>query len=312
MGVDITLFDRVNIELDYYNHRTKDMVFAVPVSMTTGLTSYYRNIGELANRGFEASIGAQIIKTRDWLWDINVTGSFNKNEVKKLSTDNPIESSIQITEVGRPIYQFKMKEYAGVDPQTGQALWYLNETGDETTTNYNAAAKRYLGDPNPDFAGSISTSLKWKGLDVALQFNYSLGAKVYGNNLHYDEQIGGSFYENYTQYVYDNRWQKPGDVTDVPRLTTDPSYENSASSRFLMDGDYFKIRSLTVGYSLPQNLLHKTFIKNCRVFANVENLYTVCADNYRGFDPSNVTPDGIQVWNYPQPRTVMFGVTLGF
>ena len=163
MGVDITLFDRVNIELDYYNHRTKDMVFAVPVSMTTGLTSYYRNIGELANRGFEASIGAQIIKTRDWLWDINVTGSFNKNEVKKLSTDNPIESSIQITEVGRPIYQFKMKEYAGVDPQTGQALWYLNETGDETTTNYNAAAKRYLGDPNPDFAGSISTSLKWKG-----------------------------------------------------------------------------------------------------------------------------------------------------
>ena len=312
VGVDITLFDRVNIELDYYNHRTKDMVFAVPVSMTTGLTSYYRNIGELANRGFEASVNAQLIKTRDWLWDITLTGSFNKNEVKKLSTDNPIESSIQITEVGRPIYQFKMKEYAGVDPQTGQALWYLNETGDETTTNYNAAAKRYLGDPNPDFAGSISTSLKWKGLDVALQFNYSLGAKVYGNNLHYDEQLGGSFYENYTQYVYDNRWQKPGDVTDVPRLTTDPSYENSASSRFLMDGDYFKIRSLTVGYSLPQNLLHKTFIKNCRVFANVENLYTVCAGNYRGFDPSNVTPDGIQAWNYPQPRTVMFGVTLGF
>ena len=312
VGVDISLFNRINIELDYYNHKTKDMVFAVPVSMTTGLASYYRNIGKLSNKGFEASLNAHLVKTRDWLWDVTLTGSFNKNEVVKLSTDDPIESTIQITEAGRPIYQFKMKEYAGVDPDTGVALWYLNETGDETTTNYNAAAKRYLGDPNPDFAGSISTSVSWKGLDVAVQFNYSMGAKVYGNNLHYDEQIGGTFNENYTQYIYDNRWQKPGDITDVPRLTTDPTYENQASSRFLMDGDYFKIRSLNVGYTLPQALLEKTFIRSCRVFANIENLYTFTADNYRGFDPATVEVNGVQFWNYPQPRTVMFGVTLGF
>ena len=312
IGLDITLFNRINIELDYYNHRTKDMVFAVPVSMTTGLASYYRNIGELSNKGFEASLGAQIIKTKDWEWNVNLTGSFNKNKVEKLSTDAPIEGSIQTTQVGYPIYQFKMKEYAGVDPETGEAMWYLNEEGDETTKNYNQAAKRYLGSPNPDLAGSIGTTLKWKDLDLSVQMNYSLGGKIYGDNLRYDEQIGSAFYENYNMYVYENRWRKPGDITDVPRLTTDGGYENSASSRFLMDGDYLKIRSITLGYTLPQSILNKTFIRSCRVFMNAENLYTFCAKNYRGFDPTGIGANGVQWWNYPLPRSVMFGVTLGF
>lgn len=313
VGLDITLFNRINIELDYYNHRTKDMVFAVPVSMTTGLSSYYKNIGELSNRGFEASVGAQIIKTKDWEWNLNLTGSFNKNEVIKLSTDEPIESTFQITEVGYPIYQYKMKEYAGVDPETGDPMWYLNEEGNETTKNYNAAAKRYLGSPNPDFAGSISTSLRWKGLDLSLQMNYSLGAEIFGNNLRYDEQTGTSWYENYNQYVYDNRWRKPGDITDVPKLTTEAQNNaNKISSRFLMDGDYLKIRSLTLGYTLPESFVKKAFIRSCRVFVNAENLYTFCADNYRGFDPSGIDATGVQWWNYPLPTSVMFGLTLGF
>lgn len=312
VGLDIRLFDRIGIEVDYYNHQTRDMVFAVPISMTTGLTSYYKNIGQLSNQGFEAAITAQVIQTQDWQWDVTLTGSYNKNKVVKLSTDNPIEGTIQTTEVGYPIYQYYMKEYAGVDPQTGEAMWYKDATGDETTKNYGSAAKRYLGSPNPDFAGSLSTTLKWKGIDLAIQLNYSLGAKIYGSNLRYDEQIGGSFYQNFTQYVYDNRWQKPGDITDVPRLTTDGGYENSASSRFLMDGDYLKIRSLSLGYTLPQSLLGKSFVRNCRVFANAENVYTFCASNYRGFDPSGIGANGVQWWNYPLPMSVMFGVTLGF
>ena len=312
VGVDITLFKRLNIELDYYNHRTTDMVFAVPVSMTTGLSSYYRNVGELANKGFEASINAMLIQTKDWSWDITLTGSVNKNEVIKLSTPDPIESSIQITEPGYPIYQFKMKEYAGVDPQTGEAQWYLNEEGTETTKEYNKAAKRYLGSPNPDFAGSISTNLSWKGIDLGVQLNYSLGGKVYGSNLRYDEQLGSTFYQNYTQYVYENRWQKPGDITDVPRMSTESNYANSASSRFLMDASYLKIRSISLGYTLPKSLLDKTFIRSCRVFVNAENLYTFCADNFRGFDPTSVDQDGLQFWNYPAPRNFMFGVNLGF
>lgn len=322
VGVDFTLFDRLNVTLDYYNHQTSDMVFEVPLSYTTGLSSIYQNIGKLENKGFEASLNAVIIKNKNLTWSVAWNGSTNKNKVKKLSTDNPIEGSVQITKVGYPIYQFYMKEYAGVDSQTGAAMWYLYASDDPTTTDvdestitttdYNKAAKRYLGDANPKFFGSFSTSLNAYGFDFNIQFNYSTGAKIYGSDLSYDEQTGSSFTENYINYVYDHRWQKAGDVTDVPALQTDGSYANKHSSRFLMDGDYLKIRSLTIGYTIPKSLLAHTFINNLRVFMEAENLYTFTAKNYIGYDPAGVGSDGVQWWNYPQARSFLFGLTVGF
>lgn len=312
VGIDATFFNRIFLTFDYYSHKTTDMVFAVPVSYVTGLSEYYKNIGSLSNKGIEFSLGANIIQNKDWLWNMTVTGSHNKNKVIALSTDDPIEGTYSITEAGRPLYTFKMKEYAGVNPENGHAMWYLNETGTETTENYNKAAKRYVGDANPSFFGSIQNTLKWKGVDFSFQFNYSLGGKIYGNNLRYDEQIGTSFYENYTEYVYNNRWQKPGDITDVPRLSTDDNYANRASSRFLMDRSYLKLRSLSLGYTFPKELLKNAYIDNLRVFVNAENLYTWTAKNYRGFDPSGVGANGVQWWNYPLARSIVFGLTLGF
>ncbi|MBQ9230313.1 MAG: TonB-dependent receptor [Prevotella sp.] len=318
IGFDATLFKRFNIEFDYYVHNTTDMVFAVPASYAMGLTSFYKNIGELQNKGIEFTIGANIIKNKDWNWNVSFTGSHNKNEVKKLSTDMPIEGTYQITEVGRPIYQFKMKEYAGVDPQTGDALWYLNEEGDETTTNYNAAAKRYVGDANPSFYGAFTNNLNWKGIDFSFQLNYSFGRKIYGNNLRYDEQIGGSFGENFTEYVYENRWQKPGDITDVPRLNvgyglgTESSLANSASSRFLMNGNYVKLRNITLGYTFPSSLTEKIYISRLRVYVQADNLYTWGASDYRGLDPASVGANGVQWWNFPQSRNVVFGLNVSF
>lgn len=312
VGFDVSLFNRINLSVDYYNHQTKDMVFDIPLSYTTGLSSFYGNVGKLENKGFEVSLNAILIKNKNLTWDATFTTSYNKNEVKKLSTDLPIETTYQITEVGRPIYEFKMKEWAGVDPQTGAGLWYLNETGDETTTNYNKAAKRYLGSANPKLFGSLVTNLAAYGFDLSLQLNYSTGNKIYGSNLRYDEQVGGSFYENYTEYVYKNRWQNPGDNAKVPRLTSDPAYENSHSSRFLMKGDYLKIRSLSLGYTLPKSLLANSFINKVRVFVDAENLYTFTASDYRGMDPSGIGANGVQWWNYPLARSYMFGVTVGF
>lgn len=312
VGFDMTLFDRINLTFDYYNHITKDMVFSVPLSYTTGLSSIYKNIGKLSNTGFEIAVNALLIKSKDVNWDVTFTGSYNKNEIKKLSTDNPIESTYQITKVGKPIYQYYMKAWAGVNPQTGAAQWYLNETGDEVTTNYNKAAKRYLGSSNPKFLGSFSTSVNAYGFDLTLQMNYSLGAKIYGNNLRYDEQTGSSFYENTTNYVYENRWKKAGDIALVPRITSANTYADKHSSRFLMCGDYLKIRSLSLGYTLPQSVLKDTFINKVRLFMDAENLYTFTAKNYRGFDPAGIDANGVQWWNYPIARSFMFGVTVGF
>lgn len=313
VGLDITFLKRFSVGFDYYNHRTTDMVFAVPTSMVTDLTSYYKNVGELKNTGFEASLTAQIFNNRNFTWSATLTGSQNKNEVVKLSTDNPIETAIQITEAGRPLYQFKMKEWAGVDPETGNGTWYLNADGDEKTMDYNKAAKRYLGSANPKFFGSLSSNLSFYGFDFAFQLNYSVGSKVYGDNLRYDEQMGGGVGQNFTKYVYENRWQKPGDNALVPRLEAfTASKDNSASSRFLMDGDYLKIRSLTLGYTLPSNLTEKAYISKLRIFAQADNLYTFGAKNYRGFDPSGIEANGIQWWNFPLPRNVVFGVNLSF
>ncbi len=312
VGIDATFLNRIFFTFDYYSHKTTDMVFAVPVSYVTGLSEYYKNIGSLSNKGIEISLGANIIQNKDWYWNLTVTGSYNKNKVIALSTDDPIEGTTQITEAGRPLYSWYMKEYAGVNPDNGHALWYLNETGTETTENYNKAAKRHLGDANPKFFGSIQNTLKWKGIDFSFQLNYSLGGKIYGNNLRYDENIGSSFYENYTEYVYNNRWQNPGDITDVPRLSTDDNYANKASSRFLMDRSYLKIRSVSIGYTFPKDLLKKAYIDHARIFMNAENLYTWTAKNYRGYDPAGVGANGNQWWNYPLARSVVFGLTLGF
>lgn len=315
LGFDFSFLNRFNIEFDYYNHRTKDMVFAVPTSFVTGLSEYYKNIGELSNKGIELTLGAKIIDSKDFKWDASLTLSHNKNKVVKLSTDEPIEGVYQITEVGRPIYQFKMKEYAGVDPETGDALWYLNEEGDETTTNYNKAAKRYLGDANPSVEGSLTNNLTWKGFDFSLQLNYSFGRKIYGNNLRYDEHIGASFGGNFSEYVYENRWQNPGDITDVPRINgsyalDEACYANSHSSRFLMNGNYVKLRNITLGYTFPAELTRSFYVNSLRVYVQTDNLYTWGAKNYRGFDPSSVGADGVQWWNFPQPRNIVFGVNV--
>ena len=311
VGLDVTFLNRFTVELDYYNHLTSDMVFAVPTSFVTGLDEYYQNVGELSNRGFEATLRTIIFNKKDLKWNVSISASHNKNEVKKLSTDLPIESTYQITEVGYPIYQFKMKEFAGVDPETGSPMWYLNEEGDETTTNWNKAKKRYVGDANPKWFGAISSNLEYKNFDFSFQFNYSLGGKIYGNSLRYDEHTGASVGENFTKYVYDNRWQKPGDVTDVPKLEFYGS-SNKHSTQFLMSGNYLKLRSIVLGYSLPSELTKKFYVSRLRFYVQADNLFVLTAKNYRGFDPSSVGANGVQWWNYPSPRNVVFGVNVDF
>ncbi|SFT09639.1 TonB-linked outer membrane protein, SusC/RagA family [Porphyromonadaceae bacterium NLAE-zl-C104] len=313
VGLDVMLFNFLTVSADYYKHRTKDMVFGVPLSRTTGMSSSYLNVGELENQGVEFSIMARLFNRNDFSWNVTLNGSHNKNEIIKLSTDNPIEYTYQIVEPGKDYYTFKMKEWAGVDPETGVGMWYLNEEGDETTTNYNAAKKRYVGKATPDFQGGLTNNLQWKGFDMSFQINFSVGGKIYGNHLRYDEQIGNSFGSPFTKYVAENRWQKPGDIAKVPMLMfTTGVTENSHSSRFLMDGSYVKFRSLSLGYTLPNRIVSNIGLSKTRLFFNAENLFTIADADYRGFDPGSVDANGVQWWNYPTPRSFVFGLTLGF
>lgn len=312
VGFDFGLYNRVNLAFDYYNHLTTDMVFEMPISMASGMGSVLRNIGSMQNSGVEVSLNAKIFNQQNFTWDFTAVASHNKNVVKELSTDMPIEYTYQIIEPGHDFYTFKMKEYAGVDPETGNAMWYLNETGDETTFEYNKAAKRYLGSASPKLQGSFINSFNIYDFDFSFQFNYSVGGMIYANHLRYDEQTGSAYFNAFTRYVYENRWQQPGDVTDVPKMAWGDNSASRHSSRYLFKGDYLKLQNVVLGYTLPRDITSKIRIDKIRLYFVASNVFTVASKEYRGFDPAGIGPNGVQWWNYPTPRKFMFGINVNF
>lgn len=312
IGIHAVLFERITVELDYYNQRTKDMIFEVPLSFTTGYNYKMMNIGEMENQGFEFLINANIMRRKDFSWDVNLTGTVNRNKIIRLATDKPIETSMNIRKAGEAYHTFYMPEYAGVDTETGAPLWYKGKEGNETTSDINEAGQRIVGSADPKFFGGLGMNFKYKNFDLSFDMSYSLGNKVYNTGFAFDMQVGHYFLGPVSNYVYENRWQQPGDVTDVPKFVAgDASNANAISSRFLMNGSYLRMKSLVFGYTLPKQILAPAMIDNLRVFVSADNLFTLRASDFIGFDPQ-ARSNGVQSWAYPVPTNVMFGLSLGF
>lgn len=312
IGVNAVLFNRLTIELDYYNQRTKDMIFEVPLSFTTGYDYKLMNIGEMENQGFEFLINASLINTKEFSWNVNLTGTVNRNKIIRLATDKPIETSMNIRKVGEAYHTFYMPEYAGVDAESGSPLWYKGKEGKETTSNINEAGQRIMGSADPKFYGGLGMNFKYKAFDFSFDMNYSLGNKVYNSGFAFDMQVGHYFLGPVSNYVYENRWQNPGDVTDVPKFVAgDASNANAISSRFLMDGSYLRMKSIVLGYTLPKQILAPATIDNLRVYVSADNLFTIRSKDFIGFDPQ-ARANGVQSWAYPVPMNIMFGLSLGF
>ncbi|MFV0272505.1 MAG: TonB-dependent receptor domain-containing protein [Macellibacteroides fermentans] len=189
IGLNAVLFNRFTVELDYYNQRTKDMIFDVPLSFTTGFSSVMKNVGEMENQGFEFLVNTNVMKTNDFRWDVNLTGTLNRNKIVKLATDKPIENTTTIRKVGEAYNTFYMAEYAGVDPETGSPLWYKGKEGKETTSNINEAGQRIVGSADPKFYGGVGMNFKYKNFDLSLDASYTLGNKVYNSGFSYDMQV---------------------------------------------------------------------------------------------------------------------------
>lgn len=310
VGFDLSLWHRLHFTFDFYNEITSDALFQVPLSMTTGMSETYQNIGKIRNHGIEFSVNANIIQTKDWTWSAYANLTWNKNEVVKLSTDDPIEYTYQIIEEGRPYTQFKMKEYAGVDPETGKPLWYLNETGNETTSNYNDAAKRYVGDADPDVLGGFGTNLTWKDIDFGLTFNYRLGGKVYDSGASFTGF--GMAFRTPLEDVALNSWTEDNKNAKYPQyIYSDPYNATATSSRFLYSGNYLRISNLTLGYTLPKKWTEKAFIQKLRAYISVDNLYTFTASDFVGYNPET-SANGVIAWQYPATRTFIGGIQLTF
>ena len=291
VGIEATLLDHhLSINAEYYNKKTTDMLLSYPMATSTGFNGYNANVGSMRNSGFEFEVKATPIKTNDLTWNITWMGSTVKNKVLELTGESPeIISGIYSIKEGMPINTFYMAKSAGVDPATGAQLYWVydkdangNKIGEDyITSDYEKASnsKYYMGSRIPDLYGSIGTDLSWKGIDFSILTTYSIGGKIYDSL--YAASMNNMYYNNTWNEHALRRWQKPGDVTDVPRIEIAGSY--ATNDRFLVDASYFAIKNITLGYTLPKTWMNKANLNSVRIFASVDNL--ALFTHLQGMDP---------------------------
>lgn len=335
VGIDANFFNnRLRFVFDYYNKYTSNILYQVPVSGLTGITSRWQNVGEMRNSGIEITIGGDIIRTKDWLWSLDLNMGYNKNKLEKLYGDDPNmmiiggggnDTSIagaaeKVLKVGYSTDRYYLREWAGVDPKNGAPLWYKNDGSGETTSNYSEAKQVMTEATSPKLFGGFNTSLTWKNIDLNASFGFSLGGKIYNySRQEYDSD--GAYTDRNQMKLIDgwSRWEKEGDIATHPAASYgNKSNSNKASTRYLEDGDYLKLRSLSIGYNLD---LSKYYIQNMRIYFTAENVFTLTG--FSGIDPEvpayydettgtykSIGTAGANL--YPSTRKFMFGINLTF
>ncbi len=316
VGFEASLFDsRLSINAEYYNKKTTDMLLSYPMATSTGFNGYNANVGDMRNSGFEFEIKGTPIKTNDFTWNISWMGSTVKNKVLKLTAESPeIISGIYSIKEGQEINTFYMAKSAGVDPATGAQLYWVydkdengNIINERISSDYSKAAnsKYYLGSRIPTLYGSLATDFSWKGFDLNILTTYSIGGKIYDSL--YAGSMNNMYYNSGWNKHAMRRWQKPGDITDVPRIEVAGSY--ATNDRFLVDASYFAIKNITLGYTLPKSWLNKVNMNSVRVFASVDNL--ALFTHLQGMDPQ-YNFSGSTDYAYTPNKTWSLGVEVNF
>ncbi|KFF08284.1 SusC/RagA family TonB-linked outer membrane protein [Chryseobacterium luteum] len=314
VGVDLELFKRVNVTVDYYKKASVDLLYPKPLSPSVGFSSILLNTGKIENSGWEFGINSTNIKNDNITWTTNLNFSFDKNKITELEGGNFV-SGTKRWEVGRSLYDFWIQEYAGVDPNDGFMMWYQdvkdaggNVTGRKTTKVY-ADATRYFNEKSalPDIQGGFSNYFKYKAFDLNFLFNYSFGSYIldtqYANLLVADSpgrQISADI---------DGRWQKPGDITDIPVLLSAQNDFSSSSTRWLFKNDYIRLKAITLGYNIPHQYVEQLGISDLRLYVQADNLWTW--QSHKGIDPEQSFAGTVNNRSY-NLKTISFGFKLGF
>ncbi|MBR0195574.1 MAG: SusC/RagA family TonB-linked outer membrane protein [Paludibacteraceae bacterium] len=333
IGIDLTFIKRIDMSIDLYQTDNKDLLLDVPVAPSTGFFKVTKNAGSVRNRGIEFRIDANVIDMNKWRWDIGFNIGFNQNRVTKTPDHLPflqtaVTYSQQVKE-GQDIYSWYMKEWAGVDPNNGDPLWYmvdedgnyiLDAAGNKTTTNdYNATHARVVGTASPLFSGGLNTQLSWNGIFIHINTNFVYGNKIYNATREMTDADGAYIDINQMSLSAQGwtRWEKPGDKATHPRAELpNNSHSNDVSSRYLEDGSFFRLRNITVGYDFPTKLISKAKMTKCRIYFTADNLAT--ATKFSGMDPEinlvsgENTLAGLYNSNYPVGRTFQGGVEISF
>jgi TonB-linked SusC/RagA family outer membrane protein len=311
LGLDLGLIDdRISIEFNWYDKYTSDLLLNLPLPVSSGFRTIASNSGEISNKGFELGINTTNIRSKNFVWQTGFNISRNINKIEKLNI--PIDASYAVERMaqGYPMHAFFLYRQLYVDEKTGDAV-YEDVTKDGKIT---AADRQMTGQATPKFFGGLNNNVSYKGFDLAVFFNFQWGNKVYNSNRFFHESGGTRDDRRAINKNQLNRWQKPGDVTDVPRITTiGNNYGLNPVSRFLEDGSFLRLSSLTLGYTVPAPLANHIHASNIRFYLSGTNLWLL--KKYTGPDPEvNVTSDpnvqGYDLGTPPQPRTVQFGLNL--
>ncbi len=311
LGFNLGLFkNRIDLEVDYYFKKTKDLLLDVQIPSTGGYTSIAKNLGELENKGWEIALNTRNLVGK-FKWNTNFNISFNKNKVTNLNGEI-IENGIGRAMEGEPIGVFYTVKFAGVDPETGASLFY-DLDGNKTTT-YSTNYRQVVGDPNPDYIGGITNNFSWNNFDLSVQVQFVQGNDIYFDAGRYCANSMSLYFNNLKSQL--NRWQKPGDITDVPKAVLLNSTNRQNSSRFIEDGSFVRVKNITLGYNIPSQLLAKAHIRSLRVYSTAYNFWTFT--NYKGHDPEvssegtlNVG-QGVDFFQAPPSKSLIFGVNIGF
>jgi TonB-linked SusC/RagA family outer membrane protein len=324
-GVEASfLKSRLTLEADYYIRKTKDLLLNVQVPGTSGFSVQTRNVGKLQNKGYELSLNSTNIVTKAFRWTSTLNYASNQNKIVDLGGQTI--GTLNVAMEGQPIGVFYAREYAGVDPANGDALYYKNTVGadgklDRSTTNdYNQAKNVVIGNPNPKFTYGFRNTFTYSNLELDVFLQGVYGNKIYAAGGQYMSASGSNGFDNQTRDQL-KAWKNPGDITNVPeaRLFYPNGLDNS--SRYIYDGSYLRVKSLTLSYNLPVKLANKLKLDRARIYVRGQNLFTIT--NYPLWDPE-VNADwygttttnaniiqGRDFYSAPQAKAIVFGLNIG-
>lgn len=339
-AVELSLFDnRLGAIVEYYNRITDDLFYNVPLSPSIGFNSVLRNIGTLRNRGVEVTVNTENIRSNNFKWTTSFNVASNRNKILSLNQDEFVTGT-RIYKVGMSTTEFFIPEYAGVNPINGNPMWYIDEinttTGENTgnrvktenfaelsnktilledgrSVRYTNLGKYRMGSYTPVVSGGLNNTFRYRGLDFSFLFTYSLGSKVlmddYIGLMTVRPAVGSNVFQFHEDMLM--RWQKSGDITDVPRITTTSgtNYYGSISSNRLRSGDYLKLKNVVLGYTFPEKIFENLKITSARIFFQADNVRYWSAE--QGFDPEQVVTGSVNA-SYPALSTYSFGVKLSF
>lgn len=326
-GIEFSLFNyRLTGEIDYYFRKTTGMLYSKPLAASTGYSNIYENFGNMTNQGIELQLNGTPISTRDWTWDIHMNLTYLRNRVTKLpDTNKKMEvegyqgsaSAGKFIGEGLPMYTWYCYDWAGVDPNTGEGLYWKDivdangkVTGREKVT-YKGDPTQYLnGSALNDVYGGFGTTLSWKDIDFSVDFAYGLGGKVMDSSYKgymmtpNASGVGGAFHADVL-----NSWSPANPNSDIPRWQFGDE-DISTSNRFLTSASYLSLQNINLGYTLPRNITKKFFVEKLRVYFAAENVWLW--SKRQGLDPRQDISGATTNAYYSPIRTLTGGLTLTF